>query len=110
MSQNLSLYEDALQFYLVISTDTGELSESMQFAREVSVLYTVMFFYLVLFTIEMCRCSSNSLNYRNLKKMSARETSKISHQPNALDFPAISLKNISLYSMNLAANVLRLLK
>lgn len=35
MEQNLSLYEDALQFYLVISTDDGELSESMQFAREV---------------------------------------------------------------------------
>lgn len=44
MSQNLSLYEDALQFYLIISTDTGELSESMQFAREVSVFHTVVFF------------------------------------------------------------------
>lgn len=39
MEQNLSLYEDALQFYLVISTDNGELSESMQFAREVCVFW-----------------------------------------------------------------------
>lgn len=41
MSQNLSLYEDALQFYLIISIDTGELSENMQFAREVRGLYSV---------------------------------------------------------------------
>lgn len=35
MEQNLSLYEDALRFYLIIPTDSGELSETMQFAREV---------------------------------------------------------------------------
>lgn len=34
MEQNLSLYEDKLQFYLVYSKD-NELSTHMQFAREV---------------------------------------------------------------------------
>lgn len=39
MEQNLSLYEDALHFYLIISSDDGELSANMRFAREVRITY-----------------------------------------------------------------------
>lgn len=44
MEPNLSLYEDALQFYLVITSDDGQLSDDMQFAREV---FSFDFFFFI---------------------------------------------------------------
>lgn len=35
MDANLSLYEDKLQFYLIVSSDESQLSSHMQVAREV---------------------------------------------------------------------------
>lgn len=56
MEQNLSLYEDALQFYLVILTDDGELSESMQFAREVCVFLRWFFFLTCIVFYDLPEC------------------------------------------------------
>lgn len=43
VEQNLSLYEDKLQFYLVYSPDDSQLSSHMQFAREVFATHNMFF-------------------------------------------------------------------
>lgn len=49
MDANLSLYEDKLQFYLIVSSDESQLSSHMQVAREVyAQLYLSVAFSLVI--------------------------------------------------------------
>lgn len=54
MEQNLSLYEDKLQFYLVYSPDESQLTSLMQFAREVSTRIS--------FSYSFCELNSKILN------------------------------------------------
>lgn len=48
MDQNQSLYEDKLQFYLIGSPDDSQLSEHMQFARQV---FGKVFFFIGVFLV-----------------------------------------------------------
>lgn len=114
MEQNLSLYEDSLHFYLVISSDNGELSENMQYAREVCMFHLLM---LLLHTHclqwEFFVAEKNwILNnfFRNLKRISQRTTSRMLHRSNVSNSLVISQRNTSSCLMNSTENVLRLSK
>lgn len=52
MEQNLSLYEDKLQFYMVRTTEDNQLSSHMQFAREVFRIFFLITFRRIFFNFE----------------------------------------------------------